>query len=190
MKDNPLKSQADKLIQQIEQQRAGQTLSLNKLAKTQSTTDVVLNAPPELQVAFVESVVEAYAKLGTPKGKKATEWFYSKAVPSGSAAVVNLLLRRQLPFTDEILAGIFEKLARMSFLSVVEFNEPVARAFEKYAAKHPVSPRLRKAAAKYADVIAVKHVAPAKAAFWKEEWGFPSAEDKRVAARIGKALRR
>lgn len=189
MKPNPLKSKAKTLVQKLEQERAGRTLMMNQVVKTQSTTPIVMASEPALQAAIVEYVVETYAKLGTPKGKKITEWFRDNAVPTAGANVVRLLLRRQLPFTDAMFANMFEKLARTSFLSLVEFNEQLAGAFQKHAVKNVISARLRKAAARYADAISLRRRTKAEALYWKDEWGFPSAEDKRVAARIDKALR-
>lgn len=189
MKSNPLKSQAKALVQKLEQERAGRTLMMNQVVKTQSTTPIVMASEPALQAAIVEYVVETYAKFGTPKGKKIKEWFRDNAVPTAGANVVRLLLRRQLPFTDAMFAGMFEKLSRTSFLSLVEFNEQLAGAFQKHAAKNAISARLRKAAASYADAISLRRLTKAEAFYWKDEWGFPSAEDKRVAARIDKALR-
>ena len=130
-----------------------------------------------------------YAKFGTPKGKKIKEWFRDKSVPTAGANVVRLLLRRQLPFTDAMFAGMLEKLSHTSFLSLVEFNEQIAGAFEKYAAKNALSARLRKAALDYSDAISLRRLNKAEAFYWKDEWGFPSAEDKRVAARMDKVLR-
>jgi hypothetical protein len=73
---------------------------------------------------------------------------------------------------------------------LVEFNKQLARAVEKHAAEDGLSPRLRNAAAQFADALAIRHVAPAEAAYWKEEWGFPRAEDRKIAAGIDQMLGR
>jgi hypothetical protein len=190
MEKNPLTSQAEALSRKLERERAGRNLMLGKVVKTQNTTQVILKADPELQAAFVERVVGVHAKLGTPKGKKITEWFRGNAVPYASAEVVRLLLRRELPFTDPALAGMFERLSRLTFLSLVCFNEQLAQAFEKYAKKNALSAALRKAVARYADAIAIRRLPQGKAKFWKEEWGFPRAVDRKIAGRLDRILSR
>jgi len=189
MQTNPLKSQAAALISKLEGERGGRTIMLYQVVKTQKTTPVVLNAAAELQATFVAEVVEIYVKMGTPKGKL-KEWFRDNAVPNASAEIVRLLLRRQLPFTDHALAEMFEKLSGISFLALVAFREQLAQALEKHAKKNTISPRLRKAVARYANVLAVRHVSQKQAKFWKEEWGFPGTIDRKTAARIDKLLAR
>ncbi len=189
MKSSPLRAQAEALVRKLEQERSGQTLMLGKVVKTQATTPVVLNSEPELQMAFVECVVDTYARLGTPKGKRMTEWFRNKSVPSASAEVLRLLLRRRLPFSDATLAGMLEKMSKVSFLSLVEFNEQLAGAVVKQSAAHGLSPRLRKAAKRFADVLAVRHLPPQQAEYWKDEYGFPRAKDRTIAAKIDHMLK-
>jgi hypothetical protein len=190
MKTNPLKTKAAALVNQLEKQRAGQTLMLYKVVKTQQATPAILTAEPELKAAFVEHVVDLFARLGTPKGKKAKEWFRSNHVPNASAEIVRLLLRRELPLSDATLADLLEKLSGISFLSAVQFRDQLAQYLEKFSKKNTLSPRLRKCAGRYADVEAFRHVKPAEAKFWKEEWGLPRAADLKVAARIDKVLSR
>jgi len=188
MKTNLLKAQAIALVFQLEQERSGQTLMMFKVVKTFKTTPVILSSPPELQMAVVETVVEAYAVLGTPRGKKPTEWFRKKGIPSAGAEITRVLLGRPLPFTDDFLAGMLEKLSRVSYLSLVEFNEQLARAFGKFAAKSGISPRLRKAAKQFADALAVRNKPAAQVKFWKEECGFPRAKDRKIVAELDRVL--
>src|SRR5687768_7197825 len=141
MRTLPLAAQAKTLIQKLEKECAGQSLMLGKVVKTSQTAPVILNSAPELQVAVVQYVVDTYAKLGTPKGKKVTEWFRKKSVPTAGAEVVRLLLVRPLPFTDDILAGMLENMARVSYLSLVEFNQQLARAVVKYSEEKRLSSR-------------------------------------------------
>lgn len=190
MKINPLKANAAALVQQLEQQRGGQTLMLYKVVKTQAATPAILDAAPALQVAFVEHVIDVYAKLGTPKGGRITEWFRKNNVPTASAEIVRLLLRRELPFTDTMLCAMFKKLSRTSFLSLVQFREQMALALEKFAKKNSLSTELRKQAGQYADALAFRNVSAAKAKYWKEEWSFPSAANEKLVARIDKLLGR
>jgi hypothetical protein len=188
MKTSSLKTQAQNLVQTLERESGGQSLLLGKVVKTLKTTAVILNSAPELQVAVVQNVIETYAKLGTPKGRKVTEWFRKKSVPTAAAEVVRLLLGRRLPFTDGALAGMMEKMARVSYLSLVEFNKQLSQAAVKFAKDNGLSPRLRKAARQFADALAIRHVSAAEAAYWKEECGFPRAEDRKVAAILDELL--
>jgi len=190
MKNNPFKEKAKKLSRKLELRRRGQSMMLGRAVKTRNITTDILNSEPELQAAFVEHVVDVYAKLGTPKGKKITEWFRRNNVPNASAEVVRLLLRRQLPFPDVMLAEMLEKLSRVSYLSLVEFTQQMAQAFERHAKKNGVSPRLRKAAGQYADAIAIRHFSPKEAEFWREECGFPRAQDRKIATLIDRVLGR
>ena len=162
---------------------------LYRVVKTLNTTTVILNAAPELQAAFVAEVVEIYCKLGTPK-RRIREWFRDNSVPNASAEIVRLLLRRQLPFTDDDLSGMFEKLSGISFLGFVEFREQMAQALQKYARNNDISRRLRKAAANYGDVLVIKRVSRKEAALYKDEYGFPSSTDLKTTARINEILGR
>jgi hypothetical protein len=188
MKTKSLQAQADALVRKLEQERSGRNLMLGKVVKTQATTPVVLNSAPELQIAFVELVVDIYARMGTPKGKRMTEWFRKGSVPSASAEVVCLLLRRRLPFSDADAGGMLEKMSKVSYLSLVEFNDQLAGAVVKHSAEHGLSPRLRKAAKRFADVLAVRHLPPAQAEYWKDEYGFPRAKDRKIATKIDHML--
>ena len=190
MKKNPLKLKAESLVRQLEQERAGRNLMFGKVVRTQNTAPIVLGAEPELQAAFVECVVEIYAKLGTPKGKKVTEWFRGNASPAASAEIVRLLLRRGLPFTDAMLAGMFKKLSQISFLGALPFREQLALGLEKFARKNVPSAELRQQAKRYADVVGVRHLPQAEVKFWREEWGLPGATDRKTAARIDQLLGR
>ena len=118
--DPDFKARAKELVAAVEAKRAGRTIYLGKLVKTIPTTDEILAADPRLQAAFVQQVVETYTELGAKHYKGDTQWFHKDNVPSGCAEVVRLLLRRRLPFTDETLAEIFEQLAGIHYLSVVE----------------------------------------------------------------------
>jgi hypothetical protein len=177
-------SEARKLVEALEKERGGRTLSLGKVTKAMGAMQQLQSADPQVQAAFVRHIVATYARLGTPKGKSRPEWFRGKAVPSAGAEAVRLLLRKKLPFTDEMLAEMFQQMSGVSYLSLVEFNDALARALEQRAKVGPLSPPLRKAAARFADVLAVRHVPKAEAKHWRDEWGFPRAEDRKVAARI------
>jgi len=190
MKSSPLRSQAIVLMQNLEQERAGQTLMLGKVVKTLPTASIILSSSPELQAEFVQCVVDTLAKLGTPKGKKMTEWFRKKNVPSASQEVVRLLLRRSLPLTETSLAEMLNKLSCVSYLSLAGINEHLARALASHVKAHGASPGLRKAAKRFADVLAVRHLSPTEAAYWKDEHGFPRACDRKIAASIDQTLRR
>jgi hypothetical protein len=174
----------DELLKALEAERGGRTLSLGVVTKGMNATQAVMAADPQTQVAFVRHVVGIYAKLGKAKG----EWFRKSSVPSAGAEAVRLLLRRKLPFTQDMLAEMFEQMARVNYLSLVEFNEQLAMALEKHAAAESLSPRLKRAAKSFADVLVVRHVSAAKANYWREEWGFPRATDRKTAARIDKVL--
>lgn len=177
---------AEDLLRAVEHERAGRTLRLGVVVKGMSATKDVMGADPHVQVEFVRHVVGVYAKLGAARG----EWFRKPAVPTGGAEVVRLLLRRRLPFSDDALAEMFERMARVNHLSLVEFNEQLAMALEKRAAADggDLPPRLRKAAKAFADVLAVRHVPAAEARRWREKWNFPSPADRKTAARIDKVV--
>ena len=180
------RKRAEDLLRDVEAERAGRTLQLGVFVRGMSATKDVMAADPQVQVEFVRHVVDVYAKLGAAKG----EWFRKPAVPSGGAEVVRLLLRRKLPFTNDVLAELFERMTRVNYLSLVQFNEQLAMALEKRAGANgqDVSPRLRTAAEAFADVLAVRHVPAAEARRWREEWNFPSPTDRKTVARIDKAL--
>ena len=174
----------DELLKALEAERGGRTLSLGVVTKGMNATQAVMAADPPTQVAFVRHVVGIYAKLGKAKG----EWFRKSSVPSAGAEAVRLLLRRKLPFTDDILAEMLEQMAKVNYLSLVEYNDQLAMALEKHAAAGSISPRLRRAAKTFADVLAVRHVSAAEANKWRENWGFPRATDRKTADRIYKVL--
>jgi hypothetical protein len=182
--ETDVRKKAQDLLREVERERAGQTLRLGVVIKGMKATKDVLAADLQVQVEFVRHVVGVYAKLGKAKG----EWFRKPAVPSGGAEVVRLLLRRKLPLTDETLAEMFEQMSGVSYLPLVEFNEQLAMALEKRADGEALSPRLRKAAKAFADVLAVRHVSAAEAKRWREEWNFPRSDDLKTVVRIDKVL--
>src|SRR5688572_3972768 len=108
----------------LEAERAGRTIRLGVVTKGMNATQAVMAADPHVQVEFVRHVVGIYAKLGKAKG----EWFRKPGVPSAAAEAVRLLLRRKLPFTDDMLAEMFEQMSRVNYLSLVEFREQLAMA--------------------------------------------------------------
>ncbi len=183
MKD-PLQIQAAALLDKLTQERGKDILAIP--VKERPTTKALLAAPPELQVAFVRHVVAIFAKIGARTKKKpvAFAWFHGKNVPTAGEEVARLMLRRRLPFTDEIIAEILEQIAGMDFITFAPIMDQLVRELEKRAAEGPLSSRIRKAAGQVADGLLVKDWPAADA----ENWGLPRAADRKLAARLQSLL--
>jgi hypothetical protein len=183
---NPLQTQAALLLVQLQQERGKDILG--KPVKERPTTKTLLAAAPELQVAFVRHVVAAFAKLGA-RGKKkpgSHEWFRDNHVPNSGEEVSKMLMRKRLPFTEEMLAEMLEQIAGMDFACFAPVMEQLVRELEKRAAEGRLSPRIRKAAARVVDELLVKKWAREVV----EDYAFPCAADRKLAARIQTLLDR
>ena len=150
----------------------------------QSAAKVILAAASEVKMEFVRHVVDVYAKLAARKASDtdpmAKQWFHRGEVPTAAERVAEKLLRKQLPFTDEMLSEIFEKIADMSFVTFAPALKQIVQVLERRAAEGPLPPRLRKSAARTANELMVRD--------WPNdfarEWGLPRAIDKKLAGRI------
>jgi hypothetical protein len=185
-----LEKKATQLVTQLEKERMGKTLMLGKVVKDLPTAKVILAADPELQVAVVHHVVRIYGQLGRSTAKYPDEWFRKPNVPNAGAEMVRLLTRKQLPFTDEMLAEMFGQLAGINYLSLVEFLDQLVGHVQKRAAKQPLTPMVCKALKHFDDVLMGKQLSPAEARYWKEEFGFPRALDRKISKRIETILAR
>ena len=178
---NDFKKQAKELIEQIEKERGSATLNLGYLGRAWPSAKILLASPPEVRVEFVRQIVELFGKLGVRNGKQhgSTYWWYRKDVPEAAGWVVQHVLRKQLPFSDEVLIEMFEHLADMDCASFVPSVEQIVRLLEKRAQTGPLPKRLRKAAAKLADEMMLKNC-PAERANYLGT----SAKDRKLAGRI------
>ena len=180
-------AQAAALIQQLELERGQSTLSLNTAVKGYSSRATILGADPEVQVAFVRQVVAIIARMGKAKAKidLIDAWFHDPKVPSGAEEMARQLLRRRLPFTDAMLAEMFEQIAGMDFVTFAPALEPLVRELEKRAAEGKLPARVRKALPRVVKGLLVED--------WSEEeadnWGVPSAGDRKLAARISRLVK-
>jgi hypothetical protein len=179
-------SHAAALFQQLEKQRGTDTISLGKAVKGYSTRAAIMAADPAVQVAFVGQVVATFARLGKSKGKipMVTAWFHNPKVPWGAEEVARQLMRRRLPFTDAMLAEMVEQIGQMDFISAAPVLEPLVRELEKRAAEGVLSPKVRKLLPRVLNGLLVKGWTAEE----KENWGFPRAADRKLAARIDSLL--
>ena len=183
MKD-PLQNQAAALLEKLQKERGKDVLG--KPVKERPTTKTLLAAPPDLQVAFVRHVVALFAEIGA-RGKKpggSNEWYRGKNVPTSGEEVAKMMMRRRLPFTDDMVAEILEQIASMDFITFAPVMDQRVRELEKRAAEGALSPRIRKAASRVADGLLVKDWPPEVA----EDGGFPTAGDRKLAGRIQDVL--
>jgi hypothetical protein len=181
---NPLQSQAAGLLKKLIAERGKDVLA--KPIKQRPTAKALLAAEPELQMAYVCEVVRVFGKLGARKAKRPTDWawFHEEGVPRGGRELAKMLMRRRLPFGEEMLAEMLEQIAGMDFVTFAPVVEQLVRELEKRAAEAPLSPRIRKAAAGVADGLLVKDWPQADA----ENWGLPRATDRKLAGRIERLL--
>src|SRR5262245_24433389 len=114
---NPLQPQAAELLQKLTGERGKDVLA--KPVKERPTAKTLLAAEPELQAAYVYEVVKVFGKLGARKAGKpaANKWFYRKDAPQGSAELAKMLMRRRLPFSEQMLAEMLEQIAGMDFIT-------------------------------------------------------------------------
>jgi len=189
MKDNTEMTQAKGLLSKLEKERAAQGI-LGKKLKEYKATKAVLAATPEVQAAVVERVVEIFSALGAETAPNANYWWGSTKHPWTSAELAELLLRKRLPFTDETLAAMLEKLAGIGLLTtaVVPCLERLVLEVEKRAAERTLSPKLRKAVGRIGDGLSGKKLSRAAARLWKQEEHTPVALDRKLAGRIERML--
>jgi hypothetical protein len=193
MTKDPLQAQAAALLDKLQKERGkdkNAPLSLPaflaRSVKERPTTKTLLSAPPELQAAFVRHVVLVYAKLGA-RGKKAYgshEWFRKDNLPTAGEEVAKLIMRRRMPFTDDMIAEMLEQIAAMDFITFAPLTNQLVPELEKRADEAPLPARIRTAAKLVADGLLVKDW-PAEVA---EDNGFPQAADRKLAGRIQNVL--
>jgi hypothetical protein len=135
-----------------------------------------------VRIAFVRHVVETFGKLGARKQEipAAIAWFHGKGVPEAAERVAQLILRRRLPFSDDILAEMLEQIAGMEFITFAPVLDQLVKELEKRASAGPLTNRIREAAVRIADGLLVKHWPEAAA----RNWGLPRAADRKLASRI------
>jgi hypothetical protein len=189
MNDKTDLTQAKNLLSKLEKERAAQGI-LGKKLKEYKTTTAVLSAPPEVQAAVVEQVVEIFGALGAETAPNAHYWWGSTKHPWTSAALAELLLRKRLPFTDEALATMLEKLAGIGLLTtaVVPCLERLVLEVEKRAAERALPPKLCKAVRRIGHGLSGKKLSRAAARLWKQEEHTPVALDRKLAGRIERML--
>ena len=175
------KNQAEELIKQIEKERGSATLNLGYLAKTWPSAKTLLASPPEVRMEFVRQIVALFGKLGVRNGKQhgSTYWWYRKDVPEAAGWVVQQVLRKRLPFSDEVLTEMFEHIADMDAASLLPSLEQLVRLLEKRAHVGPLPNRLREAATKLADEMMLKNCPVERANYLGT-----SALDRKLAGRI------
>jgi hypothetical protein len=184
----PLHAQAVELLTQLEKERGGQTIYLGRVVKGLPTTKTILGADAELQIAIIRHVIRTFASVGSADGPNANYWWADQNVPWGSAEIVRLLLRRQLPFSDAALAECFEQLLGIGLSMDLPFMENLVGTVERLAANRALSRRLRKAVARVGDALVGENLSPAAARLWsQEEWG-PDASARKLSARIKRML--
>jgi hypothetical protein len=179
-----LQAEAARLLEQLQKERGKDILG--KPAKERPTTKTLLAASPELQVAFVRQVVARFAQLGVrdQKSHGTNEWFRGSGVPAAGEEVAKLIMRKRLPFTEEMIAEMLEQIAGMDFVTFAPVMDQLVRELEKRAGEAPLSPRIRKATAQVIDELLVKHWPRALA----EDHAFPRAADRKLAARLQSLL--
>jgi hypothetical protein len=175
-------TEAANLFQKLEQERGTDTISLGKAVKGYSARGAIVAAEPAVQVAFVRQVVATIARLGKSTGKipMIRAWFHNPKVPWGAEEVARQLMRRRLPFMDAMLAEMVEQIGKMDFISAAPVLEPLVRELEKRAAEGALSPKVRRLLPRVVDRLLVKGWTEEE----KENWGFPRAVDRKLAARI------
>jgi hypothetical protein len=168
-------AQAAELVAKIHAERDDWKLPEAQRQKVIATREAVSKAPAELQVAFVKRVVDEYKKHCVPRGSPPEPWNQKTGViPYAPCAVAERLLRKRLPFTDDLLSEMFESITAMSFLSLVGFIEPLVRETEKRAPKGELPPRTKGALSKIADMLLGRGLTGEAARDFHENWGFPA----------------
>jgi hypothetical protein len=180
-------AQASALLKQLEQERGQDTLSMGTAVKGYSTREKIFEAAPEVQVEFVRLVVATIAKLGKSKGKipMVSAWFNDLKVPFAAEEVAKQLMRRRLPFTDQMLFEMLEQIGRMDFIGFAPALEPLTRELEKRRKETGLPPKIRKALPRIVNGLLVKGW-PAAAI---DNWGLPAAADRKLAARLQQLVR-
>ena len=95
-----------------------------------------------------------------------------------------MIMRRRLPFTDEMMAEMLEQISGMDFITFAPVMDQLVRELEKRAGEGPLPPRIRNAAGLIADGLLVKDWPRADA----QNWGLPRAADRKLAGRIQNVL--
>lgn len=183
-------ARAKLLLKALEKERSGTTIYLGKAMKSFPTTKAILDAGPDLQMALVQHVVETFSRLGAETQPDANYWWGDPHLPWGSAEMADKLLRRRLPFSDQDLAEMLEKLARIGLLTtaVVPCVEKLVAEVERRGGERPLAPGLLKAVGRIADGLTGRKLSRTAARLWKQEEHAPVARDRKLAARIDRLL--
>jgi hypothetical protein len=184
------RTQAEALLRKVEKERKGQTLSLRQLMKTSPAAKAIFDGDPRLRVAVVESVVDTFSKLGEEKGPKANYWWGDSKLPWGSAEIADMVLAKDLPFTDQQLVQMLGKLTKIGLLTsaVVPCVEKLVRQVERRAAEDELSPALKKKLERFGSALSGRKLSKAAARIWKEEEHTPVALDRKIAGRIDRLV--
>jgi len=91
---------------------------------------------------------------------------------------------QRLPFMDAMPGEKVEQIGQMDFITFAPVLEPLVRELGKRAAERELSPKLRELLPRVMNGLLVKG--------WteNENWGFPRAIDRKLAARIESLLGR
>jgi hypothetical protein len=180
------RTEAEALMRKVERERKGRTLSLRQLMKTSPAAKAIFDGDPRLRVAVVESVVDTFSKLGDEKGPKANYWWGDPKLPWGSAEIAEMVLAKDLPFTDQQLAQMLGKLTKIGMLTsaVVPCVEKLVGQVERRASERELSPTLKKKLKRFGEALSGKKLSKASARLWKQEEHTPAALDRKIAGRI------
>ncbi len=108
----------------------------------------LMEAPPEVQIAFIRTTVDTAAdlrrKLGAPDRKNAGSYMNLRNIdgfPQSSILAVRQLLRRSLPLTGADLLFVVRRTADLDMISTwsVPYLEAMISFIERYLAKNPPS---------------------------------------------------
>lgn len=181
-KKSEAKPEIEKLVRELEKQHDKEVKKL----KEYQTTQTVLAADPEFKMAFVQHIVDVFSALGAETRRNADYWWGTNAHPWTGAKLAELLIKKRVPFSDDALTEMFEKLLGMALLTttVVPCLEELIVEAEKRAGERDLSSRLRKVLERVAGAIAGKNLSPKAAQIWKKTEHAPVALDRKLVARI------
>jgi hypothetical protein len=118
---------AHRLAEQIEKDEPDYCWDFKEIEKFPAT-QLLLAASPEVQIEFIRRCFEKMAtlreKLGSPEGKEVYYFNlgHQKEYPKAVAVATRRLLRKKLPFTEDDLLFMVDRLAHLECVSIFALN--------------------------------------------------------------------
>jgi hypothetical protein len=189
MNDKIATSQAIKLFKALEKDRKAAGI-LGKPLKDYQTTGVILQTDPAVQIAFVQHITAIFTGMANEKSPNAHYWWGDLNHPWTSAKMAELLIKKRIPITDDVLVDIFEKYCKAALLttSVLPCLEALVAEVEKRSKERPLSKKLGRVIRRVADGLIGRKLSRTAKRIWREEEHTPDASDRKLAGRIERML--